>query len=84
MLKAITLYVWGFDSITNATDMPVVWAQSLTAINPLATVSVTPTSIDLGYAPVPEPSTVLLLFVLGTVCLFGYAIARVFGSLLER
>ena len=73
VLRAITLYVWtgGPTSISSATLEPVVWTQSTIAINPDATVSLTPTSLDFGKELVvstPEPS-LLLLLALGSVCL---------------
>jgi len=86
VLRAISLYAWAGVPISSESLQPIVWLQSRLAINPDATVIVTPSSITFADAPVstPEPSTVLLLFVLGTACLAGYAIARGFGSLLER
>jgi len=85
VLRAISLYAWADLPISSADAQPVVWAQSLLAINPDATVSVWPESITFAPAPVstPEPS-VLLLLVLGVACLTGYAIAKGLSSTLER
>jgi hypothetical protein len=85
VLKAITLYLWpgGPANISSEALEPIVWIQSKIAINPDATVTVTPSALDFGEVLVsdpvstPEPS-VLLLFVLGTACLVGYGITRRF------
>jgi hypothetical protein len=70
VLRAIDLYLWAGVPISSATLQPLVWLQSTIAINPDATVGITPSRIDFGEAPVntPEPS-VMLLFVLGLACM---------------
>jgi uncharacterized protein (TIGR03382 family) len=57
VLKAVSLYVWpgGPAAITSESEEPVVWAQSRVAIDPNATVSLDPGTIDFGQVPVPEP-----------------------------
>jgi len=75
VLKAITLYLWpgGPANISSEALEPIVWIQSRIAINPDATVSVTPSALFFGEIAVsdpvstPEPS-VLLLFWLGFAC----------------
>jgi hypothetical protein len=66
VLKAISLYVWpgGPTAITSEQAEPIVWEQSMIAIDTRVSVSISPTSIDFGPTPIttPEPSTLLLLF----------------------
>ena len=67
VLKAISLYTFpgGPALITSETDEPIVWAQSRIAIDPQATVSLNPPSLDFGSQPVttPEPEAWVLLLI---------------------
>jgi hypothetical protein len=80
VLRAISLYVWssGPVAVTSESAEPIVWAQSRTAINPDATVVISPASINFGEAPVqtPEPEVWILM-------LLGLAGSMIWAKLLS-
>jgi hypothetical protein len=82
VVRAISLYVWqgGPSIISSASVEPVVWLQSEIAINPNATVSLTPSVINFGEVPVvstPEPAVwILMLMGLMAFALWRRGFAR--------